>query len=221
MSFPLTSPAIIQRKPPPPQSHWHRKLPPADYIHPSPTSPLRESSLSEFGVLGFELGYSMENPNSLETGLVVLLPHGYDGQGPEHSSARLECFLQDTNTGVQLAGGECHDSCKLFPCFAASNTHGIPQASHCDVTKELASSQGLQLLVKLQDNKLVETIGIPVNDDKGSVRLTACVSSQLWLFILTTGLFGLCIGLFNGLCSGLFLFLVITVGMEVFQIIQS
>ncbi|KAA8539461.1 hypothetical protein F0562_026153 [Nyssa sinensis] len=42
-----------------------------------------------------------------------------------------------------------------------------------------AADGTVKLLIKLEDNRLIETVGIPVEDDKGSVRLTACVSSQV------------------------------------------
>ncbi|KAL3717780.1 hypothetical protein ACJRO7_002998 [Eucalyptus globulus] len=42
-----------------------------------------------------------------------------------------------------------------------------------------AADGTVKLLIKLEDNRLIETVGIPVEDEKGSVRLTACVSSQV------------------------------------------
>jgi len=42
----------------------------------------------------------------------------------------------------------------------------------------------LQLLLKLEDNRLIETVGIPVMGDTGLSRLTACVSSQVFHWFL-------------------------------------
>ncbi|KAF6747954.1 oxoglutarate dehydrogenase [Ephemerocybe angulata] len=134
------------------------------------------SSLSEFGTLGFELGYSLVSPDALtiweaqfgdfannaqciidqfiasgerkwlqRTGLVVNLPHGYDGQGPEHSSGRIERFLQlcDDHPNHFPSPEKVerqHQDCNMqvvYPTTPANYYHVLRRQIHRDFRKPL------------------------------------------------------------------------------------
>lgn len=130
--------------------------------HLSPTQAhfeVWDSPLSEEAVLGFELGYSLAEPEALVlweaqfgdfangaqviidqflsagetkwlrmTGLVMLLPHGHEGQGPEHTSARLERYLQ-------LCG---EDNMEVINCTTPANYfHALRRQIHRNYRKPL------------------------------------------------------------------------------------
>lgn len=137
---------------------------------------ISNSSLSEYGVMGFEYGYSLTSPDALvqweaqfgdfantaqviidqfisgaeskwkqRSGLVLTLPHGYDGQGPEHSSGRLERFLQLCNEDQRVFPTpekleRQHQDCNMqvaYPTTPANLFHLLRRQMHRQFRKPL------------------------------------------------------------------------------------
>lgn len=144
---------------------------------------ITNSPLSEFGVLGYDAGYALHNPNSLvmweaqfgdfangatvifdqflsaaetkwnqQHSVIVSMPHGYDGNGPEHSSGRIERFLQGVSEDAEtpaLSISERHQRCNwevTFPSTPAQYFHLLRRHMRRDFRKPLINFFSKQFL---------------------------------------------------------------------------
>ncbi|MGH9456695.1 MAG: multifunctional oxoglutarate decarboxylase/oxoglutarate dehydrogenase thiamine pyrophosphate-binding subunit/dihydrolipoyllysine-residue succinyltransferase subunit, partial [Thermoanaerobaculia bacterium] len=172
-----------------------------------------DSLLSEYGVLGFEYGYTVADPSTLvlweaqfgdfmngaqividqfiasaeekwsqHSGLVMLLPHGYEGQGPEHSSARLERFL------ILCAEGNMQVVNATTP---AQYFHALRRQMRNDPRKPLVVMTPKSLLrhplatssiEELSRGRFEPVLDDPVfeNADRGAVRRLILTSGKLY-----------------------------------------
>jgi 2-oxoglutarate decarboxylase len=113
------------------------------------------------------------------SGLVLLLPHGYEGQGPEHSSARLERFLQlGAHDNLQVA----------VPSTAAQYFHLLRRQALRAVRKPLVALTPKSLLRlvaarsagrELASGGFAEVAEDPARPDPGSVRRVLLCSGKV------------------------------------------
>ncbi|KAG1371707.1 Ribosomal RNA large subunit methyltransferase RlmN/Cfr [Cocos nucifera] len=105
---------------------------------------------------------------------------------PELRQLALD-FGQQSYRGKQLHGllyktkaKEIQDFSHLPQAFRNDLREAGWSVGRSPVHRAVSAADGtVKILIKLEDNRLIETVGIPVEDDKGSFRLTACISSQV------------------------------------------
>ena len=110
------------------------------------------------------------------SGLVMLLPHGYEGQGPEHSSARLERFLQSC----------AEDNMQVLNCSTPANYfHALRRQMHREFRKPLVimtpksllrHKRAVSNLADLAEGSSFHRVmvdGAEANCDVGGITLTS------------------------------------------------
>ena len=178
---------------------------PLDHLGDEATFSIYNSLLSEYGVLGFEYGYALAQPNALtiweaqfgdffngaqiivdqyiasaETkwqrgnGLVMLLPHGYEGQGPEHSSARIERFMElCADNNIQVAN--CTTPANFFHILRRQIYRDFRKPVIIFTPKSLLRSpKCVSPLVDFTEGKFQEVIDDNFADTKKVKRVLFC-----------------------------------------------
>src|SRR4029453_12689036 len=113
------------------------------------------------------------------SGLVLLLPHGYEGQGPEHSSARLERFLQPAARDT-LQVTVPSTAAQYFPLLRRQALRAVRKPLVALTPKSLlrlpaARSSGEELAT----GGFAEVLEDPARPDPGSVRRVLLCSGKI------------------------------------------
>ncbi|MFD1850792.1 2-oxoglutarate dehydrogenase E1 component [Oceanobacillus bengalensis] len=164
---------------------------------------IRNSTLSENAILGFEYGYDVASPETLvlwegqfgdfangaqviidqfiasgrekwgqKSGMVLLLPHGYEGQGPEHSNARPERYLQlaaENNWTVanfSTAGNYFHALRRQAAILKTDEVRPLIIMSPKSLLRHASAGVYLEELTNGQFEPIIEQPGLGTKPDK-------------------------------------------------------
>ena len=177
-----------------------------------------DSPLSEYGVLGFEYGYAVADPDALvmweaqfgdfvngaqsvidefissgeakwgqRSDVVLLLPHGHEGQGPDHTSGRIERFLQLCAEGSMTVA---------LPSTPASYFHLLRRHVHDGISRPLVvftpksmlrNKAAVSPIEQFTDGKFLSVIDDPAfaddaatAGDRSKVERVLLVSGKLY-----------------------------------------